>query len=86
MRPRPIIPMLYVLPRTNTPDGDRDRAAHPQLAPMELGPEEEGQAQAGDAQVCLKATGSIVALPTQLCGTCLPGGNWSLCVRAHVRL
>ncbi|XP_060227263.1 lysine-specific demethylase 4B isoform X2 [Meriones unguiculatus] len=50
-RPRPIIPMLYVLPRTNTPDGDRERAAHPQLAPMELGPEEEGQAQAGDTQV-----------------------------------
>lgn len=52
VRPRPIIPMLYVLPRTNTADGDRECAAHPQLAPMELGPEEEGQAQAADAQVC----------------------------------
>lgn len=51
VRPRPIIPMLYVLPRTNTADGDRERIAHPQLAPMELGPEDENQAQAGDAQV-----------------------------------
>lgn len=50
MRPRPIIPMLYVLPHTNTADGDRERTAHPQLAPMELGPEDESQAQAGDAQ------------------------------------
>ncbi|XP_027272653.1 lysine-specific demethylase 4B isoform X3 [Cricetulus griseus] len=50
VRPRPIIPMLYVLPRTNTADGDRERATHPQLAPVELGQEEEGQAQAGDAQ------------------------------------
>ncbi|CAO2641107.1 Lysine-specific demethylase 4B [Lemmus lemmus] len=50
VRPRPIIPMLYVLPRTNTADGDRERTAHPQLAPMELGPEDESQAQAGDAQ------------------------------------
>lgn len=51
VRPRPIIPMLYVLPHTNTADGDRERTAHPQLAPMELGPEDESQAQAGDAQV-----------------------------------
>ncbi|KAM7325868.1 lysine-specific demethylase 4B isoform X1 [Alexandromys fortis] len=50
VRPRPIIPMLYVLPHTNTADGDRERTAHPQLAPMELGPEDESQAQAGDAQ------------------------------------
>lgn len=50
VRPRPIIPMLYVLPRTNTTDGDRERTAHPQLAPMELGLEDEGQAQAGSAQ------------------------------------
>lgn len=50
VRPRPIIPMLYVLPHTNTADGDREHAAHPQLGPMELGPEEESQAQAGDAQ------------------------------------
>ncbi|XP_057627263.1 lysine-specific demethylase 4B isoform X6 [Chionomys nivalis] len=50
VRPRPIIPMLYVLPHTNTTDGDRERTAHPQLAPMELGPEDESQAQAGDAQ------------------------------------
>lgn len=51
VRPRPIIPMLYVLPRANSSDGDREHAAHPQLAPMELGPEEEDQAQAGDSQV-----------------------------------
>uniref|UniRef100_A0A8C8VZS0 [histone H3]-trimethyl-L-lysine(9) demethylase n=1 Tax=Peromyscus maniculatus bairdii TaxID=230844 RepID=A0A8C8VZS0_PERMB len=51
VRPRPIIPMLYVLPRTNTTDGDRERTAHPQLAPMELGLEDEGQAQAGSAQL-----------------------------------
>lgn len=50
VRPRPIIPMLYVLPRANSSDGDREHAAHPQLAPMELGPEEEDQAQAGDSQ------------------------------------
>ncbi|XP_005371139.1 lysine-specific demethylase 4B isoform X2 [Microtus ochrogaster] len=50
VRPRPIIPMLYVLPHTNTADGDRERTAHPQLAPMEIGPEDESQAQAGDAQ------------------------------------
>ncbi|XP_051033551.1 lysine-specific demethylase 4B isoform X3 [Phodopus roborovskii] len=50
VRPRPIIPMLYVLPRNNTADGDRERTTHPQLAPMELGPEEESQAQASDAQ------------------------------------
>ncbi|XP_038186879.1 lysine-specific demethylase 4B isoform X2 [Arvicola amphibius] len=50
VRPRPIIPMLYVLPHTNTADGDRERTAHPQLTPMELGPEDESQAQAGDAQ------------------------------------
>ncbi|XP_041525016.1 lysine-specific demethylase 4B isoform X2 [Microtus oregoni] len=50
VRPRPIIPMLYVLPHTNTADGDRERTAHPQLAPMELGPEDESHAQAGDAQ------------------------------------
>lgn len=51
VRPRPIIPMLYVLPRTSSTDGDRERTAHAQLAPMELGPEEEDQAQAGDSQV-----------------------------------
>ncbi|KAL1782803.1 lysine-specific demethylase 4B isoform X1 [Sigmodon hispidus] len=50
VRPRPIIPMLYVLPHTNAADGDGERTAHPQLAPMELGPEDEGQAQASDAQ------------------------------------
>lgn len=50
VRPRPIIPMLYVLPRTSSTDGDREHSAHAQLAPMELGPEEENQAQAGDSQ------------------------------------
>ncbi|XP_029387112.1 lysine-specific demethylase 4B isoform X2 [Mus pahari] len=53
VRPRPIIPMLYVLPRTSGTDGDREHSAHAQLAqlaPMELGPEEEDQAQAGDSQ------------------------------------
>ncbi|XP_040595151.1 lysine-specific demethylase 4B isoform X1 [Mesocricetus auratus] len=50
VRPRPIIPMLYVLPRTNTAEGDRERTTHPQLASMELGLQEEGQARAGDAQ------------------------------------
>lgn len=51
VRPRPIIPMLYVLPRTGSTDGDREHAAHPQLAPMELGTEEEARAQASDSQV-----------------------------------
>ncbi|XP_034353330.1 lysine-specific demethylase 4B isoform X2 [Arvicanthis niloticus] len=51
VRPRPIIPMLYVLPRTSNTDGDGGHAAHPQLAPMELGPEEEDQAQASDSQL-----------------------------------
>lgn len=51
VRPRPIIPMLYVLPHTSSTDGDRGHPAHAQLAPMELGPEEEEQAQAGDSQV-----------------------------------
>lgn len=51
VRPRPIIPMLYVLPHTSSTDGDREHSAHAQLAPMELGPEEEDQAQAGDSQV-----------------------------------
>ncbi|XP_028618499.1 lysine-specific demethylase 4B [Grammomys surdaster] len=50
VRPRPIIPMLYVLPRSSSTDGDREHATHPQLAPMELGPEEEEQAQASDSQ------------------------------------
>ncbi|XP_029421181.1 lysine-specific demethylase 4B isoform X2 [Nannospalax galili] len=50
-RPRPIIPMLYVLPRTGTTEGHRDQAVHPQVAPMELGPEEEVQARASKAQL-----------------------------------
>ncbi|MBZ3881605.1 Lysine-specific demethylase 4B [Sciurus carolinensis] len=51
-RPRPIIPMLYLVPRTSTAGPDRDPGPGQQASPMELtGPEEETRAHAGGVQV-----------------------------------
>uniref|UniRef100_A0A8D2DHF1 Lysine-specific demethylase 4B n=1 Tax=Sciurus vulgaris TaxID=55149 RepID=A0A8D2DHF1_SCIVU len=51
-RPRPIIPMLYLVPRTSTAGPDRDPGPGQQASPMELtGPEEETRTHAGGVQV-----------------------------------
>ncbi|XP_042525889.1 lysine-specific demethylase 4B isoform X1 [Dipodomys spectabilis] len=51
-KPRPIIPMLYVVPRASVTPPDRDLGPSPQAAPMELtGPDEETKALASEAQV-----------------------------------
>uniref|UniRef100_A0A8D2DHE2 Lysine-specific demethylase 4B n=1 Tax=Sciurus vulgaris TaxID=55149 RepID=A0A8D2DHE2_SCIVU len=57
-RPRPIIPMLYLVPRTSTAGPDRDPGPGQQASPMELtGPEEETRTHAGGVQV---GAGSVV--------------------------
>uniref|UniRef100_A0A287D9M5 [histone H3]-trimethyl-L-lysine(9) demethylase n=1 Tax=Ictidomys tridecemlineatus TaxID=43179 RepID=A0A287D9M5_ICTTR len=54
-RPRPIIPMLYVVPRASTAGPDKDLAPGPQAAPMELtGPEEDTRGHAGAVQMEIK--------------------------------
>uniref|UniRef100_A0A8D2DLI1 [histone H3]-trimethyl-L-lysine(9) demethylase n=1 Tax=Sciurus vulgaris TaxID=55149 RepID=A0A8D2DLI1_SCIVU len=54
-RPRPIIPMLYLVPRTSTAGPDRDPGPGQQASPMELtGPEEETRTHAGGVQMEIK--------------------------------
>nr|XP_027808387.1 lysine-specific demethylase 4B isoform X1 [Marmota flaviventris] len=51
-RPRPIIPMLYVVPRASTAGPDKDLGPGQQAAPMELtGPEEDTRGHTGAVQV-----------------------------------